>query len=617
MRQRIFRSMMLLLLAVMVSVTMLTGCGKDDDDRKKTEDTNDPGGKGNSTVNPTDAEPTREPTATPSEAPVPTDMPTPIPTDTPTPVPTDSPMPISTNTPTAAPSVAPAAALESGRPLYLAIPDNNLNQIAVTLPYSVTVTEHTPEGRNVNMTSNSEKIRELVSAFVKVKVGEYTGNTTQANLNSITFRWQDGSETVISMLGLQIAYNTGLTTQLYTCTDMSELITVAANINIGGVDEDKLVDVVCVEQKFKTKAYEGMPTKYDEDAGLYIGTDPDRSASSPPYALICRWGSNLGVSAVEYLTKYFTPIMKRDYGDNLLEITEQEEFDVQFADGTTKKMYGMAYRYNAAGNTLWLYRIVGEFNGEIVTFSAKFIDGQPWSEDAAMSALEVGTIYFEFTDAQGGGGDDPKEDPKVSVDPKDVVYTTYDNGLITMQVPVGWTVEVHDRADYQHYTFQVYDPKNPDLRVFYNLKYECFASKADYEAYTSVYPKGELATMMWVDECTPESFFETMLNHEQNTGVFTFRRLKNFKRVEVVGKEAVLGGDIVRATCVNENGEKLEGLFSSSFSKVSLFYLYMLYVYQNYSVTAPEGYLDAWTPVFEKILGTMEFTEEMQKKLKE
>ena len=622
MKHRIFRRLMMLLLAVMVSMTMLTGCGDDDDDddRKKTEDTKEPGGQGNSTVNPTgteptkeQTEPTKEPTAEPTAEPVPTDTPTPVPTETPTPIPTNSPTPI--------PTVAPAAALESGKLLYLAIPDSNLNKVVTTLPTAVSVVESTLEGRNIHMTSDSAKIKKLVEAFAQVKVGEYLGNTSQTTLNSIVFKWQDGSETAIYLLGTQLVYNTGATMQMYNCTGMEELVKVAVTLSEGGDGPEDLVEVVCKEQNFKTKTEAGMPVLYDEDAGLYIGTDPEDAANLIPYALIYRWG-NIGVSAENYLTEYFTPIMQRDYGSSLLEVTKVESFDVQFADGVTRTLYGAAYRYNnTAGNTLWLYRLVGDFNGEIVTFSAKFIDGEEWSENAAMAALEIGTVYFEMTDKKGGNGNDPKEDPKddpkVTADPNSVTYTKYDNGLIAMDIPTGWVVEVHDKADYKHYTLQVYDPKNPDLRLFYNIKYECFASKEDHDIYTSVYPKGELADLMWVDEYTPEAFFDALYKSEKDTGVFKWRRTSNFKRIEVAGKEAVLGGDIVRATSVNAEGGKVEGLYSAYFQRVSLYYLYMLTVYQNYAITAPEGYLDAWTPVFTKIYSSMEFSEEMQKKLKE
>ena len=587
------RKLLALLLVLMLATTMLAGCGDDDDDdddddrRSSQSDNKKNESKGNSTIS--------EPTGKLDDG---------DPDD---------------------------AALRSGDYLYKAIDDAGLNGIASQMPTAVTVVIRNETGSNVYMTMDDSAIRKFVQAFTEVKVGTYAGDTKEKDFNSITFRWKDGTETALNFYGTKLAYKAKGATQVYELDGGPQLWTAAMNLNSGGGDQgDEFEEVVCKEQKFKTKATDGYPVAFEEGSGLYIGTSPDYSASSIPYVLINRWG-DLGVSVKDYLSKVATPAFRSDYGDNLLEVGELDDYDVQFADGNTRKMYGMSFFYEAYGNKLWMYRMVGEWNGEIVTFTAKYIDGEEWSQDKAMEALEIAIIYFELTDGSNqtskvtptpsGGNGNPwsgKSDSDIRVvesEASKIQYSKYDNGLFSADVPKGWTVDVHEMADYIHYTFQIYDPNNPDVRVFFNMKTEGYwASADDKNYYSSFYPNSELAAMPVVNPHTSEAFFGVFYDYMQDTSLFKFRRLYNVSKVENLGTD-VLGGEIIHATGTNTSGGKVEGVFAVTLMPVSLYYVTAMYAYNTYTLTAPEGELSTWMPVLEHIFGSIEFSKEYQRQL--
>ena len=586
------RKMLALLLVLMLATTMFAGCGDDDDDddddRKSSQTDNKKNeSKGNSTISgPTGKIEDGDPDE---------------------------------------------AALKSGEYLYKAIPDANLNGIASQMPSTVSVVVLTGEGRNVYMSMDDSAIRKLVQAFTEVKVGAYTGDTKETKFNELTFKWKNGSETTVTFYGTKLAYKTDKTTQVYELDGGAQLWTVATNLNSGGDDDDDdYEEVVCTEQKFKTKATAGYPSAFEEGSGLYIGTSPDYSASSIPYVLINRWG-DMGVSVKDYLSKVATPAFRNDYGDNLLEVGELDDYNVEFADGSKRTMYGMSFFYEAYGNKLWMYRMVGEWNGELVTFTAKYIDGEEWSQDKAMEALEIAIIYFELTDGSnqtskvtptpGGGNGNPwsgKSDSDIRVvesEASKIQYSKYDNGLFSADVPKGWTVDVHEMADYIHYTFQIYDPNNPDVRVFFNMKTEGYwASAEDKNFFTSYYPTSELASMPVVNPHTTEAFFGVFYDYMQDTSLFKFRRLKSVTQVERLGTD-VLGGEIIHATGTNISGGKVEGVFAVTLMPVSLYYVTAMYAYNTYTLTAPEGELSTWMPVLEHIFGSIEFSKEYQRQL--
>ena len=580
-------------MVMVMLVSLLAGCGDDDDDddddddyRKPTEQTTpEPGGNSTTQDPPGGNSTTQDPPGNPSEA-----------------------------------------LLKVGEYVYLALPDLNVNRIGVSAPKQLAITQIKGASNNMIATMDSKQIDEVVKAFAKLKVTSYDGVSSSSKQSSVTFVWSDGSQSTVLFEGSKLAYNTGKEVQLYSLEGGDEFWTTAMGSGGSGGDTEDLKTVTCTEEKFETQVPEECPTLYKSGDGFYIGANgADVDANIIPYVLVARW-SGLGVSAQDYLSEVATPAFRNTYGDNLLQISEQEKLDVQFADGVTRTMYGMAFRYNASGNSLWMYRVVGEFGSDLVTFTAKYIDGEAWSENQAMGLLEYAVVYFRLTDAKQvdnkptptpkpGGNNNSGDFRVVASDSASVKYTKYDNGLFSADVPEGWVVNVHELADYLHYTFQIYDPKNPDRRVYYNIRLEgLFASEADYKFFKNAYPTSVLAQMPWVDPHNTEEFFKKFneVMEPNYTANFRCQTMKNFRKIEQIGTD-MFGGDIIRGTFKNGSGEDIGGVFSVSYLVASLYYVNVMYTYNTYSLTAPESELTSWMPVLEHIFGSIQFSNEFVK----
>lgn len=192
-----------------------------------------------------------------------------------------------------------------------------------------------------------------------------------------------------------------------------------------------------------------------------------------------------------------------------------------------------------------------------------------------------------------------------------ITYEKYDNGLFTAEIPKGWVVNVLELSDYIHYTFQIYDPNNPSVRIFFNMKTEgYFATKADRDFYVSWYPTSELAKMPAVEPNTTEAFYKVFCEAmaPNNTANFKFMQLNNFTKVASLGTDA-LGAETIRATFTEGSGKKMEGIFYCAIMPVWLYYITLLNVYQAVYMVAPENELNNWIPVFDHTLGSIRFTD--------
>lgn len=193
----------------------------------------------------------------------------------------------------------------------------------------------------------------------------------------------------------------------------------------------------------------------------------------------------------------------------------------------------------------------------------------------------------------------------------DITYVKYDNGLFTAEIPKGWVVNVLELSDYIHYTFQIYDPKNPNVRLFFNMKTEgYFATKKDRDFFVSVYPTSEIAKMPAVEPNTTEAFYKVFCEAmaPNNTANFKFMQLNNFQKVQSLGTDP-LGAETIRATFTEGGGQKMEGVFYCAIMPVWLYYITLLNVYQAVYMVAPENELNNWIPVFDHTLGSIRFTE--------
>ena len=210
---------------------------------------------------------------------------------------------------------------------------------------------------------------------------------------------------------------------------------------------------------------------------------------------------------------------------------------------------------------------------------------------------------------------------------KNIEYEDYDNGLIKLKIPKGWKVEVAP-TDYIHYSFKVYNPKDKDNMLMFGLKQEGFLkTELARSTYAKYYPDAVFAQLTPIDPQTTEAFFKAwnpnskLANENQlKTNYFPF--LNDFTVLDNLGSSP-LGGDILRATYKDDNGELVQGLFTSSVKSIGTYYINTdifnlfsekvdvspLNVYNIILITAKDTEFNNWQPILDKCLSTLEFSD--------
>ena len=494
-------------------------------------------------------------------------------------------------------------------------------------PTTVTLTgKNSDGGTNLYTTKDSAHIRNFTEALSEVTVGEYLGTTKEKQFSSLKLQWDDGTSVELLYSGERFIYKTDEGKEEYKLT--GKTLTDAADALKADADGGGLKNVTCTELGFRTKMAEDADSIYKDGDGLYIGVGPG-TPNKIPYVLIYRY-RNSKFSAGEYFEKSGIPFYKETYGDDLISYSDVEELDAELADGTKRAFYGCTFTYNANGNRLCAYRLVGMFGKDLVYFTAKYADGDEDMMEKAMEALEIAAIYFSDTEGSVVSNPDPTGTPKpdptgkpnpggdftvVASPASQIKYERYDNGLFSAEIPKGWVVETHDLSDYIHYTFQIYDPKNPNLRILYNMQTsDYWATKADYDFYHNLYPTSILCNNPWLEEQSTmgilPAFFKTVIDGNY----FKFRRLSGFEKIESLGRDP-FGGEIIHATALNPQGQKVEGVFGCSFQILNLYYVNFANVYGMVMLTAPEGELSNWIEVLEHVYGSVEYSQFYQNEL--
>ncbi|MBO4670159.1 MAG: hypothetical protein J5648_09380 [Lachnospiraceae bacterium] len=508
--------------------------------------------------------------------------------------------------------------LETGEKLCKAL------KIGSELPKSVNLTEQTDNGTDMYMTMDAGHIQNFMNVLSEVTIGDYKGTTKEKKLNSLKLKWSDGKEIEILYSEGRFIYKTDDGNEEYKLT--GKTLKDAAEALRDDVEASGLVTVTCKELGFKTKASSVAQTEYDEDAGFYIGVGPG-TPSNVPYVLIYRY-RDAKCTAAQYFEQMGIPFFKENYGNDLISYSDVEKLDAQLADGTEKTFYGCTFTYEAYGNRLCAYRLVGQFGSDIIYFTAKYADGDDDMMNDAMETLENAAIYFSLTDGSIVSKPEPTDTPKPTGSPNpdgrfkvvaspasQVTYVKYDNGLFSAQVPKGWVVETHDKSDYIHYTFQIYDPQNPNLRIVYNMQTsDYWATKADYDFYHNLYPTSILCQNPWLEEQSTMGILPAFFKAVIDGNYFTFRRLSGFEKIETLGKDP-FGGEIIHATALDPDGKKVEGIFGCSFQILNMYYVNFANVYGMVMMTAPEGELSNWIEVFEHVYGSIEYSQFYQTEL--
>ena len=192
------------------------------------------------------------------------------------------------------------------------------------------------------------------------------------------------------------------------------------------------------------------------------------------------------------------------------------------------------------------------------------------------------------------------------IETKSLKYVEYNNGLVKLKVPEGWKVDVI--GDYIHYTVKAYDPNNPTYQFFFNLKTEGYNKSEAAKAWQKkFYPNEIFAKNPVISTKDTEGFYKIFneLGPLNNTSTFTFPTITDFTVVEKLGK-GLVGGDVLRATFKDQDGNDAEGLFSAYVYDVGPHYvsedflsakqvdIQYLNVYDTMFITAPKDEFINW-----------------------
>ncbi len=220
--------------------------------------------------------------------------------------------------------------------------------------------------------------------------------------------------------------------------------------------------------------------------------------------------------------------------------------------------------------------------------------------------------------------------PKVKITKNEastIQYEKYDNGLVSLEIPKGWKVEVPP-VDYIHYSFKVYNPKNPTYMLLFGLKQEGFLkSELARSTYANLYPDAMFSKLAAIDPQTTEAFFKVWnsnakLSNSTELKMEYFPYLNDFTVIESMGA-SMLGGDILRATYTDNNGKKAQGLFTASVKDVGSYYIntnmwnifsdkvdvWPLNVYNIIVMSAPDEEFNDWHGILDHSLSTIVFSE--------
>ena len=208
-----------------------------------------------------------------------------------------------------------------------------------------------------------------------------------------------------------------------------------------------------------------------------------------------------------------------------------------------------------------------------------------------------------------------------------IQYDRYDNGLVSLDIPSGWKVEVAP-VDYIHYSFKVYNPKDRDYWFLFGLKQEGFLkSEKARKTFASYYPDAMFSKLSPIDPQTTQAFYKVWnknvkLSNETELKTNYFPYLNKFKVIENLGK-SMLGGDILRASFKNDDGEAMQGLVTASVMSSGSYMLNTnpfdlnskkvdvapLNVYHIILMTAPDDEFNNWQSVMDHCISTVTFSQ--------
>ena len=247
----------------------------------------------------------------------------------------------------------------------------------------------------------------------------------------------------------------------------------------------------------------------------------------------------------------------------------------------------------------------------------------------AIIAIIIANSGDDNGDVRGGGlfSNEPRVEVKAS-ETKNIEYETFDNGLVSMQIPKGWKVETNTSV--LVYCIHAYDPEHPERQIFAMLKSEGFnKSQESKDWYASVYPDSGFARMPVINPQTTEAFFKAypgvhdLRPSEADSSLSFLQKYTDFSVIENLGT-TILGGDLLRAT-YQYDGKTIQGLFTAKVVNFGTYYVNKnpydiwgssgrvdvspLSVYDIFFFTAEDTEFNNWQAILDKCIGTITYSE--------
>lgn len=358
---------------------------------------------------------------------------------------------------------------------------------------------------------------------------------------------------------------------------------------------------------FCTKYSDEYSYVWDSECGITIYTE---SEGAIPYVLVWRsFNNNITAEDIHAADK---SDMNYNYGDRLISASEPKVYNLG-----GKELSGAVYQYEVSGYTIELLRLVDMSPSTgYVLYTAKYIADSE-SKAATMEALETAITYYRAgKDAyENTGSTEPFYEIVPSIT-ETITYEHHQEAWFSMDIPSGWTVEANSFDNTAGaFIIHVYDQNDPDKQIFTTMQTLSFISE---KAYTKLvnYPlagsafKG-IPYLLGGENPLYELYqnFEVFRNSQYGK-YMSLAAINDWTPIENFG-QTPLGGDLIRATYHNAEGQDIQGVFSARWKNgISMYgYQYPGVFYSPMYFTAPAGEFNEWAGILSHCLSSFQYTE--------